>query len=411
MKIALLIPISLESPSGLRYLPMAKALVHRGHEVTLLALHHNLQSQTPRCLDQDGVRVHYVGQMHVRKMGNLKFYYSAPALMRVVLASTWRMMIQAARLECDLVHLGKPQPINGLAGLIGGRVLRNRRLFVDCDDYEAESNRFANAWLRRTVVLFEDSLPRLAAGVTTNTHFLQQRCRELGVKPERTAYVPNGIDRERFVMPSPAQIEELRRRWELEGRQIVGYVGSMSLTSHAVDLLLQAFAQLRTNHPDAVLLLVGGGEDYDHLRAQAASLDLAPAVRFTGWVPSSETPAYLALADVTVDPVLDDLVARARSPLKIVESLAVGTPVVTGDVGDRREMLAEGQAGVLVAPGEPAALAGGLAQVLDHPDLARSLSQGALVQRERYYWDVLIDPVVTLYETDWANCSDCGFGV
>lgn len=411
MKIALLITTSLESPAGLRYLPLAKALVRRGHEVTLLALHHDLQPETPRRLERGGVQVHYVGQMHVRKVGDRKIYHSTPTLMRVALASTWRMMVQAARLECDLVHLGKPQPINGLAGLVGGRLLRNRRLFVDCDDYEAESNRFANAWLRRAVILFEDNLPRLAAGVTANTRFIQRRCLDLGVAVERIAYVPGGIDRERFVMPSPSQVEGLRRRWELEGRRIVGYVGSMSLTGHAVDLLLQAFAQLRTHHPDAVLLMVGGGEDYDQLQTQAEKLDLTQAVRFTGWVPADEIPAYLTLADVTTDPVLDDLVARARSPLKIVESLAMGTPVVTGDVGDRREMLAQGQAGVLVTPGDPAALAGGLAQVLDHPDLARSLSQGAWVQRERYYWDVLIDRVIDLYETDLANCSDCGFEV
>ena len=398
MKAVFLTATSLESPAGLRYLPFAKALVRRGHECVLLALHHDLKPDTVRQVTLDGVQVRYVGQMHVRKVGNRKYYFSTTSLLRVALASTWRMAVQAARIECYLLHLGKPQPINGLAGLIGGR-LSNRRLFVDCDDYEAESNRFANAWLRRAVVLFEDKLPRLAAGVTVNTHFMQQRCVQCGVEPARIAYVPAGIDRERFALPEPAQVERLRRRWELEGCQVVGYMGSMSLTGHAVDLLLCAFSQLRVDHPKAKLLLVGGGEDYDRLRAHVESLGLAQATRFVGWVPAGEIPAYLALADVTTDPVLDNLVARARSPLKIVESLAVGTPVVTGDVGDRRELLAEGRAGVLVAPGDPQALADGLARVLDQPDLRHCLAQGALVQRERYYWDVLIDQVVNLYAT------------
>ena len=398
MKVALLIPISLESPSGLRYLPLAKALVRRGHDVTLLALHHDLRLTTPRHLELGGVRVHYVGQMHVRKVDDRKFYYSTPVLLRVALASTWRMMSCAARLECDLVHLGKPQPINGLAGLLAGRFLRRRPLYLDCDDYEAESNRFANAWLRRTVILFEDGLPRFAAGLTVNTHFTQNRYLALGVAPERIAYVPNGIDRERFAEPPLAQVEELRRRWEVESRPVVAYVGSLSLTGHAVDLLLEGFAQLQPRHPDAVLLVVGGGEDYDRLRAQAAALGLGRAVRFTGWVPPAEVPAYLALADVTVDPVRDDLVARARHPLKIVESLAVGTPVVTGDVGDRRETLGEGRAGLLVAPGSSQALAEGLARVLGDPDLARSLAREALAQREQFYWDRLVDQVIHLYE-------------
>lgn len=400
MRIVFLLPMSLESPSGIRYQGMAKALYRRGHQVALLALHHDLESVASRYLEQNGVRVHYVGQMHVRKLGNRKFYYSTPKLLRIALASTWQLMVKAARQECDLMHLGKPQPINGLAGLLSGRLLKRRPLYVDCDDYEAESNRFASTLLRRTVALFEDGLPRFATGLTTNTLFTQARYVRLGIDPQRIAYVPNGIDRDRFAMPSSTQVEALRRQLEVEGQQVVGYIGSLSLANHAVDLLLESFAKLLVHHPNVVLLLVGGGEDYDGLQLQARVLGLERSVRFVGRVPPSDAPAYFALSDVTVDPVHDDLVARARSPLKIVESLAVGTPVVTGDIGDRRAMLANGKAGILVVPGDAQALAQGLGQVLESRDLAQSLAQRALVQREEFYWEHLVDSVIDLYERE-----------
>ncbi|HSJ53621.1 MAG TPA: glycosyltransferase family 4 protein [Anaerolineae bacterium] len=399
MKIVFMITASLESPAGLRYLPMARALVGCGHQVTLLALHHDLRRRTPRRFERDGVEVRYMGQMNVRKVGSEKTYFSTPALLRVTLASTVRMLVEAARLPCDLVHVGKPQPVNGLAALLGARLLRGRDLYLDCDDYEAESNRFAHAWLRRTVILFEDGLPRFATGLTVNTRFAQERYAGLGVPPARIAYVPNGIDQERFAPPAPDQVEALRRRWGLEGRPVVGYVGSLSLTGHAVDLLLEAFAQLLPRHPEAVLLLVGGGEDRERLQGQAASLGLEGATRFAGWVPDGAIPAAISLATCTVDPVRDDLVARARAPLKIVESLAMGIPVVTGDVGDRRETLAAGQAGILVEPGSPQALADGLDRLLADEDLAASLSEGACRQRERYYWPSLAPEIVRLYET------------
>jgi glycosyltransferase involved in cell wall biosynthesis len=398
MRIAFLLPMSLESPSGLRYSGMAKALQERGHQVTVLALHHDLESVRSRYLEVGGVQLHYVGQMHVRKVGNHKSYYSPTQLLRVALVSTWQLMKWAACMECDLVHLGKPQPINGLAGLLGGRLLRRRPLFLDCDDYEAVSNRFANPWLRRVIILFEDGLPRFTSGLTVNTRFSQARYVQLGVDSRRIAYVPNGIDRARFEIPTSSHVEALRRRWEVQGRKIIAYIGSMSLTNHSVALLLNSFALLLSRHQNVVLLLVGGGEDYDALQDQAKSLGLDRVVRFVGRVPPADTPAYFALADVTVDPVHDDLVARARSPLKIVESLAVGTPVVTGDVGDRRDMLADGEAGILVKAGDAHALAEGMTQVLENPDLAESLSQTALVQREGYYWENLIDPVIALYE-------------
>ena len=170
-----------------------------------------------------------------------------------------------------------------------------------------------------------------------------------------------------------------------------------SLTSHAVDLLLRAFAITRRMAPEAVLLMVGGGEDYEQLQRASAALDLGNAVRFTGRVPPEEVPAYYRLAAVSVDPVYADPGAQARSPLKLFESLAVGTPVVTGDTGDRREILAGG-GGLLVAPGDAEALAGGLARVLQDDTLQARLATEALLTSQQFYWDVLVRRFARVYE-------------
>jgi glycosyltransferase involved in cell wall biosynthesis len=105
----------------------------------------------------------------------------------------------------------------------------------------------------------------------------------------------------------------------------------------------------------------------------------------------------MALADVTVDPVQDDDVARTRSPLKIFESLAVGTPVVTGDIGDRRFIMANGQAGMLVPPGDAQALAEGILVVLRDKDKRQSMREACLHLREQYYWDVLVRDFTRVY--------------
>jgi glycosyltransferase involved in cell wall biosynthesis len=96
--------------------------------------------------------------------------------------------------------------------------------------------------------------------------------------------------------------------------------------------------------------------------------------------------------------VQDDRVARARSPLKLFESLAVGTPVVTGEVGDRLECLDGGKAGVLVAPGDAVALASGIIRVLQHPQEAARMREATEPVRERYYWDVLVLNFCRVYE-------------
>jgi glycosyltransferase involved in cell wall biosynthesis len=396
-RITFLLTQSLGDPSGLgRYFPVAKELVKLGHEVSMLALHPDLSSVSQRRLEVSGVRVHYVGNMHVRKAGNLKTYFGTLGLLRVALASSARMSVQALLSETDVIHVGKPHPINGLAAL-GARFLRGRSLYLDCDDYEAESNRFSGRWQKAVVALWEDRLPRFARGMTVDTRFTQQRNIALGFPAERIVYVPNGVDRERFGPVDPRQLQDLRQRLGLEGKRVVAYVGSMSLVNHPVNLLLDAFGSVRRQCSDAALILVGGGEDYDALRGRATELGLQQAAIFVGRVRPEDVPLYLALSEVSVEPVYDDLAARARSPLKILESLAVGTPVVAGDVGDRREMLYDGQAGLLVKPGDSDALATGILALLQDRERARAMREAALQLRERYYWDVLVKDFVKVY--------------
>jgi glycosyltransferase involved in cell wall biosynthesis len=375
---------------------VTKELVKLGHEVSVLALHPDLASVSQRRLEANGVQVHYVGNMHVRKVGNQKTYFSTLGLLRVALASSVRMSLQALRSETDVIHVGKPHPINGLAA-VGARCLRGRGLYLDCDDYEAESNRFSGRWQKAMVALWEDKLPRLAKGMTVNTRFTQKRNIALGFPAERIVYVPNGVDRERFGRVDPQQVQDRRQRLGLEDKRVVAYVGSMSLVNHPVNLLLDAFGSVRRQCRDAVLILVGGGEDYDALRQRATELGLQEAALFVGRVRPEEVPLYLAMSDVSVEPVYDDLAARARSPLKIFESLAVGTPVVTGDVGDRREMLEDGKAGLLVSPGDSDALAQGILALLQDQERAQAMRGAALQLRERYYWDVLVKDFVKVY--------------
>lgn len=410
MRITFLLTQSLEDPSGLgRYFPLAKELARLGNEVNILALHPNFGNLSQPQLQASGVNVHYVGQMHVRKLGSQKTYFGTLGLARVALTSSFRMSLRTLLAESDIIHLGKPHPINGVAAL-GARLLRGKPLYLDCDDYEAESNLFSGRWQKVIVALFEDNLPRFVSGMTVNTRFTLHRNIALGCPAERIVYVPNGVDRERFARVDAARVQHLRHRLGLDSKRVVAYVGSMSLANHPVDLLLEAFTMVRKQCSDTVLVLVGGGQDYDYLRRRAEELGLDQVAVFVGRVKPEAVPCYLAMADVSTDPVRDDLTARARSPLKAFESLAVGTPVVTGDVGDRRDILDGGRAGMLVEPGDVHALSEGIVTVLQDRDRAQAMREGGLRLREQYYWDVLVRRFVQVYGdgTDRRPATDAG---
>jgi len=396
LRITFLLTQSLESPSGLgRYWPLSKELARLGHDVTILALHHDLASLKQRFTIIDGVRVHYVGQMHVLKKGNTKFYFGTPRLLWITALATWNLMKAAIQIPTDVYHICKPHPMNGIAAVVA-HSLRGKPIYLDCDDYEAVSNRFGGEWQRYPVAFFEDKLPTMAKGITVNTRFTFERLRKLGYPIGRIVYVPNGVDRERFSNADKMAVSVLRQQYGLDERKIILYIGSLSLTSHAVDLLIEAFKIVQKLIPQAVLLLIGGGEDYNALYEQVKDMGLDNNVCFIGRVPPSQVPIYYFLADVSVDPVYNDMVAMARSPLKIVESLACGVPVVTGNVGDRAELLAHG-GGVLVPPGDPDALAKALALLLTDKVLQARLSREALMAREKYWWDTLVHDFVQVY--------------
>lgn len=398
LRVLFLLTQSLEYPSGLgRYWPVARQMARLGYEVEIAALHPAWAAVRQRTSQVDGVTVSYVGQMHVRQEGDRRRYFSRSQLLWVSGLATIALARAALTRRMDVVHLAKPHPMNGLAGWLGAR-LRHAKLYLDCDDYEAVSNNFGSAWQQAVVQWWEDRLPKIVRGVTVNTTFLRERCQRLGVSRERVRVIPNGFDPDRFLPVTPDERETVRRRWKLEGQRVVLYLGSLSLSNHPIGLLLDAFARVRRSLSAARLLLVGGGEDYDRLAQAICNRELDQAVVMTGRIDPAQVPAVYAASEVVVDPVYDDEVALARSPLKIVESLACGVPVVTSAVGDRAAMLDQGQAGVLVTPGNAQALAEGILSVLIDRAYHAHLSAGARTVSPQFRWDRLVHEFAKIYE-------------
>jgi len=397
--ILFLLTQDLQSPSGLgRYLPLATELAHKGFDVKIMALHSNFNNLVDRKMNVEGVLIEYVGPMHVKKTGSTKTYYPLIKLLLLMLRATWQLTRATFRYPADIVYVCKPHPMNSLAALVGKLFRVSRQIYLDCDDYEVASNRFSGEWQRQVIALFENGMPSRADIVTYNTRFTMERLRSLGVPEERLIYLPNGVDRIRFA-PSPAeQLEKLRDTLGLRGRQVIVYVGSLSMPSHPVDLLLRAFPRVKAQFPKASLLIVGGGEELAALKAMADAMDLQDSIYFTGKIPASEAPLYFRLGTVSIDPVHNDLVAVGRAPLKMVESWASGVPFVTADVGDRRWLAGDPPAALLAQSDSEESLADALTQVLGNIDLAQSLRERGLRRVEAYNWDQIIERVAWVFQ-------------
>ena len=202
---------------------------------------------------------------------------------------------------------------------------------------------------------------RLARSVVAVTETLRRRLSEdFHVPPDRLRVVPNAADTDLFrPMPSDAA----RRTLGVPvGGPVVLFVGNLA-GWQGVPFLLRAFAELVRTRPDAVLLIVGGGQADAELRALAADLGIHPHVRFVGPVVYEEVPRHIAAADVCTAPMTRERLRSGSSAIKVYEYLACGRPVVASRIPGL-EFLESEDLGKLVPPEDAHALAAALEGVL-----------------------------------------------
>jgi glycosyltransferase involved in cell wall biosynthesis len=172
-----------------------------------------------------------------------------------------------------------------------------------------------------------------------------------------------------------------------------------------VDVLLEALA----GTPGVRAVIVGGQEresDKPRLEAQAGELGLGDRVTFTGPVPRSGVPGWLARADILVLPNLTSpLSTHATSPLKLFEYMAAGRAIVASDLPSIREILTDDVTAVLVSPGDAAALAQGIRRLAGDAALRARLAAAAARAVAEYSWDERAARLETLFSDVVSSSS------
>jgi len=168
-----------------------------------------------------------------------------------------------------------------------------------------------------------------------------------GVRGDSITVCPLGFDFS-VLERSAAMGPQLRGELGLNDAFLVGYVGRL-VPEKGVDSLLRAVTELRPDHPQLRILLVGE-EPGGWLQPEIRSLGLSDEVTVLGHRPDG--PAYIAALDLLVHPSLTD-----SFPQTLIEAQAVGTPVVATTVGGIPEIVTHDLTGLLVRPDEPAELA------------------------------------------------------
>jgi glycosyltransferase involved in cell wall biosynthesis len=194
--------------------------------------------------------------------------------------------------------------------------------------------------------------------------------------PREVIVLPNGADPERFAI-SRANPERVRREYCADGRLTVGWSGVLRQW-HGVDTLLEAIRSL----PQIRLLMVGDGPARESVERRAQALGVADRLSITGRVPHEEMIDYIAAMDIGV--VADDRTGVA-SPMKLLEYMAMGRPVVAPRLDSISDIVTDEADGLLFEPGNGVELTRVLCRLAADEPLRRrlGLQARATIERER----------------------------
>lgn len=227
-----------------------------------------------------------------------------------------------------------------------------------------------------------------------------------GLPSTRILVNPNGVDPEIYRPDLDGSV--VRARFGIEERRVLGFIGTFG-PWHGAEVLASAFVDLLNRRPDlrqrVRLLMVGDGQR----RAAAEEIirlgGCAAAAIFTGRIPQSEAPNYLAAADILVSPHVpnSDGSPFFGSPTKLFEYMAMGRPIVASELDQIATVLEDGVSASLVKPGDLDALSIGIEKVLNDYDGARRLGSNARHEvLQNYSWHAHTKRILEAIQTTIA---------
>ncbi len=332
-------------------------------------------------------------QVEIEEVDGLTFYRSAPisglmSKLPVVNQMSYirpmvKRILEVIEIEKpDIIHAHSPA-LNGLAALKAGRksglpVVYEIRAFwedaaVDHGTCKEDDLRY------RLTRKMETYVVKNANAITTICEGLRGDLINRGFPEDKFTVIPNAVNIEQFdviTAEDKAKNKNLAETLEIDGCQVLGFLGSF-YAYEGLDLAIAAMPAILANNPKTRLLLVGGGPQEHNLKQQVTLLGLEGKVIFTGRVPHSEVGQYYSLVDLLVYPRKPMRLTDLVTPLKPLEAMAQGKPVIASDVGGHKELIEDNKTGFLFKAGDEVQLSERIAELLaDEDKLLSVLTRG-----------------------------------
>jgi colanic acid biosynthesis glycosyl transferase WcaI len=258
----------------------------------------------------------------------------------------------------DVVIATSPQLLVGLSGWWIAR-WKGSPLVFEVRDLWPESLAAVgagaeNSLLHQLLGTIAGFLYRNASHIAVVTPaFKEHLIQHWSVPADRISIVENGVETDLF---DPAhQDNNLRRELGGNDKFLACYVGTMGM-AHGLDTVIEAAKKLSQSLPNAVLLLVGEGAEKERIKSLAVAERLTN-LRFIDQQPRERIPAFISASDVCLVLLKKTELFKTVIPTKMLEFMSCARPVILGVDGQARQLLEEAEAGIVMEPENPTALA------------------------------------------------------
>jgi glycosyltransferase involved in cell wall biosynthesis len=365
---------------GIRSYEMARRLVDKGHEVHLLTSS-NVPRETPGWFqtDVEGIKVHALPIPYSNRQSNAE-------RIRTFFGFAFGAARKARSLGADVVFATSTPLTIAIPGILAARLKRVPMVF-EVRDLWPEAPVQMGALTSPPAIYGADLLERLAyrnaAHVVALSPGMAEGVIKKGVPPEHVSVIPNASDLELFRPGLDGR--EFRERFELEGKTVLLYFGTMG-EANGLSFVLDGAAELkRRGRDDIAILLHGDGRERDLLEARKAREDLHN-VTFSSWdLHREELARLVASSDVCMTIYKNLPVLYTCSPNKMFDSFSAGKPVLTNMPGWLGGLVEKNEAGVFVEPDNAVDFADKAEHLADHPELREVYGRNARALAEREF--------------------------
>jgi glycosyltransferase involved in cell wall biosynthesis len=294
----------------------------------------------------------------------------------------------------DVVHVHTPPDMNLMVAWCF-KLFCGKRVVMDHHDLSPElfqaqrdgkGSRMVESalkWFERTGAQLAD---RLIATNQTQRGVQIGRC---GASPESCFVVRNGPDSQFLgeVKPNASIAADPRLK--------IGYVGVIGIQD-GLEYLIRALAHLHRQRNDFLAVIVGDGDAMNSIKSMVEQLKLTDHVHFTGMVPYSTVPSYIAAFDICVTPDPSNPYNDSCTTIKTIEYMALGRPTVAFETLENR--FTAQNAAIYAANNDEVAMSQMLSRLLDSPSERESMGRIARQRVDEFFtWDHQKTQLLKLY--------------